>query len=111
MLFFSALRKFIFFRPKFLQYKYLYDYRQNYYDDVLEVLDSRRKGYRRDIPRAQTWAERVLRSHSHPLYKLEAFDRFLEDTKLITRSRISGYVHSHYLKESFNKRSSRIAIL
>lgn len=50
------------FRPKFLQYKYMYNYRTNYYDDVIDYLDKKQIGVPRDIPRAQTWAERVLRT-------------------------------------------------
>lgn len=49
-------------RPKFLQYRYMYDYRQNYYDDVLEYLDKRQKGIESDLPRPQYWAERVIRT-------------------------------------------------
>lgn len=48
-------------RPKFLQYKYMYNYRTNYYDDVIDYLDKKSKGENREIPRPQTWAERVLR--------------------------------------------------
>jgi len=44
-------------RPKFLQYKYLYDYRTNYYNDVIDFLDKRQRGLSREIPRPQTWAE------------------------------------------------------
>ncbi|XP_055609775.1 flightin isoform X2 [Uranotaenia lowii] len=49
-------------RPRFLQYSYMYDYRQNYYDDVIDYLDSRSRGIQREIPRPQYWAERVLRT-------------------------------------------------
>lgn len=52
------------FRPKFLQYRYMYDYRTNYYNDVIDYLDKRAKGEACDVPRAQTWAERVLRTHT-----------------------------------------------
>lgn len=51
-------------RPKFLQYRYMYDYRTNYYNDVIEYLDKRAKGINCEPPRAQTWAERVLRTHT-----------------------------------------------
>lgn len=51
------------FRPKFSQYRYLDDYRYNYYDDVLDYLDKRSKGISRDIPRPQYWAERVIRTN------------------------------------------------
>ncbi|CAG9761503.1 unnamed protein product [Ceutorhynchus assimilis] len=91
-------------RPKYLQYKYLYDYRRNYYDDVMEVIESRRKGYKRDIPRPQTWAERVLRTYNNPVYKLQTFDRFLEDVKLVTRSEVSGRIYTKQSIENFNRR-------
>ncbi|XP_055689764.1 flightin isoform X1 [Lutzomyia longipalpis] len=51
-------------RPQFLQYNYMYDYRTNYYDDVIEYLDKKNRGLKPEVPRAQTWAERVLRTHT-----------------------------------------------
>lgn len=48
--------------PQFLQYNYMYDYRVNYYDDVINYLDRRSRGVATEIPRPQTWAERVLRT-------------------------------------------------
>lgn len=50
------------FRPKFLQYDYMYDYRHNYYGDVIDYLDKKDRGITAEIPRPQTWAERVLRT-------------------------------------------------
>ncbi|XP_074030158.1 flightin isoform X2 [Leptinotarsa decemlineata] len=95
-------------RPKFLPYKCLYDYRRNYYDDVMEVLGSRKRGIKRNIPPAQTWAERMCRLRSDPLWKLDKFDRHLEDIKLITTTEISGNFHSYYTKEQFNRRYSKL---
>lgn len=51
-------------RPQFLQYRYMYDYRTNYYNDVIDYLDKRSRGQKVEVPRAQTWAERVLRTHT-----------------------------------------------
>ncbi|XP_046411342.1 flightin isoform X1 [Neodiprion fabricii] len=51
-------------RPLFLNYDYLYDYRKNYYDDVIDFMDRRQRGIWRDTPRAQEWSERVLRSYN-----------------------------------------------
>lgn len=48
--------------PKFLQYNYMYNYRQNYYDDVIDYLDRRARGMPGDPPKPQYWAERVLRT-------------------------------------------------
>lgn len=39
----------------------MYNYRTNYYDDVIDYLDKKKAGENREIPRPQTWAERVLR--------------------------------------------------
>ncbi|KAL1517375.1 hypothetical protein ABEB36_001145 [Hypothenemus hampei] len=91
-------------RPKYLQYKCIYDYRKSYYDDVLEAIEYRRKGYRRNIPRPQTWAERVLRSQSHPVYRSQSFDRFLEDIKLVTRTAISRKIYASQSLSNFNSR-------
>lgn len=49
-------------RPKFLQYDYMYDYRHNYYGDVIDYLDKKDRGITAEIPKPQTWAERVLRT-------------------------------------------------
>ncbi|XP_018570531.1 flightin isoform X2 [Anoplophora glabripennis] len=95
-------------RPKFLPYKYISEYRRNYYDDIMEVLASRRKGIRRRIPPAQTWAERICRTRSNPVYKVEAFNRHLDDVKLVTKSEISGAFYNYYSKEQFNRRFSRL---
>lgn len=39
----------------------MYDYRLNYYDDVIDYMDKKDRGIKVDIPKPQTWAERVLR--------------------------------------------------
>uniref|UniRef100_A0A1B6CB28 Flightin n=1 Tax=Clastoptera arizonana TaxID=38151 RepID=A0A1B6CB28_9HEMI len=51
-------------RPTFLNYHYIYDFRHNYYDDVIDYMDRRLRGINRDIPVAQTWAERALRTYT-----------------------------------------------
>lgn len=51
-------------RPTFLNYNYIYDYRRNYYDDVIDFMDRRQRGLTRETPRAQTWAERALRTYT-----------------------------------------------
>ncbi|VEN44551.1 unnamed protein product [Callosobruchus maculatus] len=95
-------------RPRFLQYKCIYDYRKNYYDDVMEALNSRCRGVRRNIPPAQTWAERMCRLRADPLYRVDRFDRFLDDVKLVTKSEISGSFYNYYSKEQFNRRYSKL---
>lgn len=40
----------------------MYDYRLNYYDDVIDYLDKKDRGIKAETPRPQIWAERVLRN-------------------------------------------------
>jgi hypothetical protein len=40
----------------------MYDYRLNYYDDVIDYLDKKKCGIQAEPPKPQTWAERVLRT-------------------------------------------------
>lgn len=51
-------------RNKHLQYKYLTDYSHVYYDDYVDYMDKRLRGIKRDVPRPQEWAERVLRLYA-----------------------------------------------
>ncbi|XP_008199783.1 flightin [Tribolium castaneum] len=97
-------------RPKFLQYKYLYDYRHNYYDDVIDYLDKRQKGLRRDIPHPQTWAERALRTYNSKINKIERFRNLVEDTKLVTQTKISGSFQIHHSKNYITRRYSSILV-
>lgn len=95
-------------RPKFLPYKYLYDYRHNYYDDVIDYLDKRSKGLHRDIPRAQTWGERMLRTYNSDRNRFEEFKKQAEDIKLVTKTHISGCFQRYHTKEYFNRRYSSL---
>ncbi|XP_066138959.1 flightin isoform X2 [Euwallacea fornicatus] len=89
-------------RPKFLPYKYLTDYRRNYYDDVIDFLDKRNRGITRDIPVAQTWAERVLRSCTKDT--LQAFRLKLQDKRLVEETKFSGKFQLHHGKNYICKR-------
>ncbi|KAI4470968.1 hypothetical protein MML48_1g04604 [Holotrichia oblita] len=91
-------------RPKFLQYTYLYDYRHNYYNDVLDFLDKRQKGLSRDTPRAQTWAERALRTYNSKINRSNYYRNQQEDTKLCTKIRLGSLFHIYHSKEYFNRR-------
>lgn len=50
-------------RPLYLNYRYIYDYRQNYYNDVIDYMNKRNKGLYRETPRAQEWSERCMRTY------------------------------------------------
>lgn len=51
-------------RKKHLQYKYLNEYSEVYYDDCIKYMDKRRQGIQRDVPKPQEWAERSLRLYA-----------------------------------------------
>ncbi|XP_019766291.1 flightin [Dendroctonus ponderosae] len=95
-------------RPRFLPYKYLTDYRRNYYDDVIDYLDKRCRGIFRDIPVAQTWGERVLRTYTKNSNQAEIFRQKLQDRKLIEETRFSGKFQLHHSKSYINTRYSSI---
>ncbi|XP_046401403.1 flightin [Ischnura elegans] len=91
-------------RPKHLQYSYLYDYRHNYYDDVINYLDRRSRGVTAapEIPRPQTWAERALRTYTQ---KSRSTERSKDD-ELLTRIRQSNYNYHYHTREFFNRTHS-----
>ncbi|XP_033208789.1 flightin [Belonocnema kinseyi] len=51
-------------KPLVLNYRYIDDYRLNYYNDVIDWMDKRNKGIYRDKPRAQEWSERALQMYT-----------------------------------------------
>ncbi|KAK5642868.1 hypothetical protein RI129_009035 [Pyrocoelia pectoralis] len=97
-------------RPKFLQYNYLYNYRHNYYDDVIDYLDKRQRGLSRDVPRAQTWAERALRTYTNKFNREEYFKQSADDTKLVTNSKLSGSFHRYHSKQYVYRRYFTILV-
>ncbi|XP_034951427.1 flightin [Chelonus insularis] len=50
-------------RPLFLNYRRLYDYRQFYYNDVIDWLNQRNRGIYRDMPNMEEWSERMFRMY------------------------------------------------
>nr|CAD7408616.1 unnamed protein product [Timema poppensis] len=88
-------------RPTHLQYKYLYNYRYNYYDDVIDYLDKRSKGLTREIPRPQTWAERALRSFSS---RSETFGDRHKDWELLNTIRASNNYYHYHSRDYITKR-------
>ncbi|XP_071444841.1 flightin [Hetaerina americana] len=91
-------------RPKHLQYSYLYDYRHNYYDDVIDYLDRRSRGTSSpDIPRPQTWAERALRTYTQ---KSRSTHERSKDDELLSRIRMSNYNYHYHTREFFNRTHS-----
>lgn len=98
------------YRPKFLQYKYLYDYQHNYYNDVIDYLDRKSRGLNSEIPRPQTWAERALRTYVSKIDQVEKYRRELEEklkkaTKIEKKTRHSTFM-SYHSKEYMSRRVS-----
>ncbi|GLH05224.1 Flightin [Gryllus bimaculatus] len=89
-------------RPTHLQYKYLYDYRHNYYNDVIDYLDRRSRGLTREIPRPQTWAERALRTYMSS--SSEASARRQKDIELLSSIRSSNYSYQYHSRDYLIRR-------
>ncbi|XP_055914568.1 flightin [Eupeodes corollae] len=96
-------------RPKFLQYKYMYNYRTNYYNDVIDYLDKKQVGVDRDIPRAQTWAERVLRTSNSSARSPSRYSLSnKKDTHLVQTLAASIRTHNYHTKAYINQKYSRV---
>ncbi|XP_065361515.1 flightin [Calliphora vicina] len=96
-------------RPKFLQYKYMYNYRTNYYDDVIDYLDKKQVGVPRDIPRAQTWAERVLRTSYSSGRGFDSYESSIKrDKHLIQTLAASIRPHNYHTKAYINQKYAKV---
>ncbi|XP_055843360.1 flightin [Episyrphus balteatus] len=96
-------------RPKFLQYKYMYNYRTNYYNDVIDYLDKKQIGVARDIPRAQTWAERVLRTSTctgRPSSRYSA--TYKKDKPLVQTLAASIRTYNYHTKAYINQKYATV---
>ncbi|XP_063976618.1 flightin [Diachasmimorpha longicaudata] len=51
-------------RPIILGYRYITDYRQFYYNDVIDWLDKRNRGIERDPPNCEEWSERAFKMYN-----------------------------------------------
>lgn len=82
-------------------------YRQNYYDDVMDYLDKRGRGIPREIPRAQTWGERMMRSYSNKVVQYRMFaKRVREDFEMTEKTRMSGNFFYYHVKNLFDRKFS-----
>ncbi|XP_015177827.1 PREDICTED: flightin [Polistes dominula] len=93
-------------RPLFLNYDYLYDYRQNYYNDVIDYLNQRARGLFREPPRAQEWAERALR-----MYDAKNIDRSFKrsaDMKYITKMDLTPRHYSYHTRAYYSLKYQKI---
>ncbi|XP_034657812.1 flightin [Drosophila subobscura] len=96
-------------RPKFLQYKYMYNYRTNYYDDVIDYIDKKQVGVARDIPRPQTWAERVLRTRNISGSGIDSFEPSTKrDKQLIQTLAASIRTYNYHTKAYINQKYASV---
>ncbi|KAH8373312.1 hypothetical protein KR009_000399 [Drosophila setifemur] len=96
-------------RPKFLQYKYMYNYRTNYYDDVIDYIDKKQTGVSRDIPRPQTWAERVLRTRNTSSGGIDSYAPSAKrDKQLIQTLAASIRTYNYHTKAYINQRYASV---
>ncbi|XP_054734335.1 flightin [Anastrepha obliqua] len=96
-------------RPQFLQYKYMYNYRTNYYDDVIDYLDKKQVGVSREIPRAQTWAERVLRTSNASGRDLNSYSSSSKrDQHLVQTLAASIRTHNYHTKAYINQKYASV---
>ncbi|KAL0110858.1 hypothetical protein PUN28_014064 [Cardiocondyla obscurior] len=93
-------------RPLFLNYAYLYDYRKNYYDDVIDYLDSRQRGIYREPPRAQEWAERAMRTYDQKNVD-KSFKRSA-DMKYITNMNFASRHYSYHTRAYYSLKYQKI---
>ncbi|KAG7208560.1 hypothetical protein KM043_014776 [Ampulex compressa] len=93
-------------RPLFLNYAYLYDYRKNYYDDVIDYLNQRQKGLYREPPRAQEWAERAMRTYDEK--NVDRSHKRSADMKYITNMRLTPRHYSYHTRAYYSLKYQKI---
>ena len=76
-------------------------HRHNYYDDVIDYLDRRQRGMQVETPRAQTWAERALRTYTHKFSSSATADSIRRDINLLSNIRTSGRFHLYHNKDFY----------
>lgn len=75
----------------------------------MDYLDKRQRGISRDIPRAQTWAERALRTYASKNKHSEDYHRREKDISLLSDMRTSNRFYKyHHSKEYFTTKYSNI---
>ncbi|XP_053975379.1 flightin [Hylaeus volcanicus] len=93
-------------RPLFLNYAYLYEYRKNYYDDVIDYLNQRQRGIFREPPRAQEWAERAMRTYDEK--NLDKSHKRSADMKTIINMRHEPRYYSYHTRAYYSLKYQKI---
>ncbi|KAH0951698.1 hypothetical protein HN011_012510 [Eciton burchellii] len=93
-------------RPLFLNYTYLYDYRKNYYNDVIDYLNHRQRGIYREPPRAQEWAERTMRTYDEK--NMNRSCKRSADMKYICNMRHTSRYYSYHTRAYYSLKYQKI---
>ncbi|KAK0162498.1 hypothetical protein PV327_006271 [Microctonus hyperodae] len=93
-------------RPLFLNYRYLYEYRQFYYNDVIDWLNKRNRGIWREVPNAEEWSERMFKNYDakniNRSYKRSA------DMRWITGYRTEPRYYSYHTRAYYSLKYQKI---
>lgn len=73
----------------------------------MDYLDKRSRGITREIPRAQTWAERILRTYSDKVTQHRMYTkRIRDDLSMVENTKSSGNFFYYHVKNLFDKQFS-----
>lgn len=95
-------------RPRSHQYRYISDYRTNYYNDVITYLDRRNSGMQVERPKAQTWGERVLRTYLANSPRSYAERTSNRDALLLRKVSTGARFHRYHTKSLISRKYSRL---
>jgi len=80
--------------------------RKNYYDDVIDYLNSKQKGIYRELPRAQEWAERTIRTYDQK--NIDKSFKRSSDMKYITNMTFTGRHYSYHTRAYYSLKYQKI---
>lgn len=87
----------------------MYNYRTNYYDDVIDYLDKKQIGVLREIPRPQTWAERVLRTnYANGRYLDHHVSGYKQEKQLMQTLAATIRPHNYHTKAYINQKYAKV---
>lgn len=89
----------------------MYEYRHNYYDDVIDFLDRRQKGLTREPPRAQTWAERAMRTAAHRPSASPVSTAARQDQHLLSHVSTAARFHRYHSKSLISRKYSSLGFM
>jgi len=88
-------------RPKSHVYEYNFDYGGNYYKAMVDYLDNRTSGLNPELPKAQNWAERAMRTYSEK--RAASTNTANKDVELLHKVRGSINTYTYHAKQYARK--------